>query len=122
MQMNLLGSAIGAWRRDALLHGHPLRDGGDRILAGGAPFEELTCRARHEGGGDGLRPGHAALPERGSQAGLEIGDAVALKRAEAWRLTILREAYELHGTPPGGKMWEGLYSLTRTYAARAAAP
>src|SRR5262249_32805324 len=70
-------------------YGHPFRDGSDRVLAGGAAFEELTCRVRHEGGGDGLRPGHASLGERGGQARLKVGDPGTLKGAEFRRLTVL---------------------------------
>src|SRR5262249_28287507 len=82
---------------------HPFRDGDDRVLARGPTFAELRRRVRNESGGDGLRPRHAPVGERGGQTRLEIGDAVALKGAELRRLTVLREAYELHGSPPGTK-------------------
>ncbi len=108
--------------RRVLGHGHPFRDGGDGILAGRASFEELSRRIRNQGGGDGLGSGHASLGERGGQARLEIGDAVTLQRAEPGRLAVLREAHELHGIPPGGKMCGGLYSLAQSYAAPAGRP
>src|SRR5262249_27656283 len=95
-------------------HGDPLGDRGDGLLAAGPALEELAHGVGHEGRGDGPRSGHTALGAGGGQARPESRDAIGLQGAEAWRLAVLREPYELHGTPPKAEMWEGLYSATRS--------
>jgi len=77
-------------------HGDPFRDGGDGVLGGGAALEELARARRHQGRGD-LLGSHDPAPGEGErEARLEVGDAIALERAEAGRLTIGGEADELH--------------------------
>jgi len=91
-------------RRD----GHPFLDRGDGLRAGRAAFEELARGRRHQRGGDLLRADDAAGGQGGGDAGGEIGDAIALQRAEARGLPIGGEPDELHGWLPPDENVPGL--------------
>src|SRR5207249_12082717 len=64
-------------------HGDPLGDGQDRLRGGGAALEEASSALRHQDSGDLVGPHDAAPSEGGGEARLDVGDAIALERAEA---------------------------------------
>src|SRR3989449_7105398 len=81
-------------------HGDPLGDGGDGLVRSGAALEKAARALRHQSRGDLLGPHDAAPGEGVGEARVEIGDAIALERAEAGELAVYGKADELHGSWP----------------------
>src|SRR5207245_10420767 len=80
--------------------GAPLGDGGDGLVRSGAALKTAARALRHQSRGDLLGPHDAAPGEGVGEARVEIGDGIALERAEAGEWAVGGKADELHGSWP----------------------
>ena len=96
--MNLPGSAMGACRRAEFAGTvtHSVMPA-TRLLDGGPALEKRAGAVGDERRGELGGTSYAAPRQRGRDAGLEVGDAVALEDAEPRGLAVGGEAHELHG-------------------------
>ena len=75
----------------------PFLDAGDGLLDQWPALEKRAGAVRDERRGELGGTSYAAPRQRGRDAGLQIGDAVALEDAEPRGLAVGGEAHELHG-------------------------